>query len=88
MRCEAELPSDQLTARHLQKDLVALLEELPEKEAELLRLRYGIDQPAPMNLSAVARQMGLSRDQARGVERRANAAIRRLSERVIDYLEA
>jgi hypothetical protein len=41
-----------------------------------------------MNLSAVARQMGLSRDQARGVERRANEAIRRLSDRVIDYLEA
>ncbi|QCH14331.1 sigma-70 family RNA polymerase sigma factor [Synechococcus sp. CB0101] len=88
LRCGAQLPSDQLTAAHLQTDLVALLDELPEKEAELLRLRYGIDQPAPMNLSAVARQMGLSRDQARGMERRANAAIRRLSDRVIDYLEA
>jgi RNA polymerase nonessential primary-like sigma factor len=88
LRCGAQLPSDQLTAAHLQTDLVALLDELPEKEAELLRLRYGIDQPAPMNLSAVARQMGLSRDQARGVERRANEAIRRLSDRVIDYLEA
>jgi DNA-directed RNA polymerase sigma subunit (sigma70/sigma32) len=51
-------------------------------------LRYGIDQPAPLNLSAIARQMGISRDQARGVERRAHAAIRRLSQRVIDYLEA
>ncbi|MEN9861832.1 MAG: hypothetical protein RLZZ515_2314 [Cyanobacteriota bacterium] len=88
LRCGAQLPNDQLTAAHLQTDLVALLDELPEKEAELLRLRYGIDQPAPMNLSAVARQMGLSRDQARGMERRANDAIRRLSDRVIDYLEA
>ena len=88
LRCGAQLPSDQLTAAHLQTDLVAVLDELPEKEAELLRLRYGIDQPAPMNLSAVARKMGLSRDQARGVERRANAAIRRLSDRVIEYLEA
>ena len=86
--CDAQLPSDQLTASHLQNDLVALLDELPAQEAELLRLRYGIDQQAPMNLSAVARHMGLSSDKARGVERRANAAIRRLSERVIDYLEA
>ena len=88
LRCGAELPNDRLTAQHLQKDLVALLEELPDKEAELLRLRYGINQPEPMNLSAVARQMGLSRDQARGMERRANAAMRNLSDRVIDYLEA
>ena len=88
LRCEALLPNDQVAARHLQNDLVALLQELPEQEAELLRLRYGIDQPRPMNLSAVARQMGLSRDQARGMERRANAAIRNLSDRVIDYLEA
>ena len=88
LRCGAQLPSDQLAAAHLQSDLVAVLDQLPEREAELLRLRYGIDRPAPMNLCAVARQMGLSRDQARGMERRANAAIRRLSDQVIDYLEA
>lgn len=88
LRCHAQLPSDQLTATHLQNDMSSLLEELTDKEAELLRLRYGINQPAPMNLSAVARHMGLSRDQARGLERRANQAIRRLSDRVIDYIEA
>ena len=88
LRCGAQSPNDLLTARHLQQDLVSLLNELPDQEAELLRLRYGIDQPEPLNLSAVARQMGLSRDQARGVERRASAAIRSLSDRVIDYLEA
>ena len=88
LRCSAQQPQEQLTSRHLQSDLVELLQELPAKEAELLRLRYGLDQAEPMNLCAVARHMGLSRDQARGVERRANAAIRRLSERVIDYLEA
>ena len=88
LRCGAQQPQEQLSSRHLQSDLVARLQELPAKEAELLRLRYGLDQAEPMNLCAVARHMGLSRDQARGVERRANAAIRRLSERVIDYLEA
>jgi hypothetical protein len=31
--------------------------------------------------------MGISRDSARGLERRASAAIRRYSVRVIDYLE-
>ncbi len=88
LRCQAQLPQEQLTSMLLKTDLGALLDELPEAEAELLRLRYGINNAAPMNLSAVARQMGLSRDQARGVERRANAAIRRLSEGMLDYLEA
>ena len=51
-------------------------------------LSFPLTLPGNVDLSAVARQMGLSRDQARGMERRANAAIRRLSDRVIDYLEA
>jgi hypothetical protein len=32
--------------------------------------------------------MGITRDTARGLERRANASIRRLSSRIIDHLEA
>jgi DNA-directed RNA polymerase sigma subunit (sigma70/sigma32) len=65
-----------------------VLAELPSLEAELLRLRYGINQEAPMPLSAVARSMGVTRDTARGIERRANAAVRERSLHVIDYLEA
>jgi hypothetical protein len=40
----------------------------------------------PRNLSAVARSMGISRDTARGMERRALAAVRDLSHRVVDYI--
>ena len=88
LRCSAPPPEDRLAATHLRHDLQRLLEELPAMEAELLRLRYGINRETPMNLCAVARELGITRDTARGIERRANAAIRRLSERVIDYLEA
>ena len=88
LRCSAPPPEDRVAATHLRHDLERLLEELPAMEAELLRLRYGINRETPMNLCAVARELGITRDTARGIERRANAAIRRLSERVIDYLEA
>ena len=88
LRCSAPPPEDRVAATHLRHDLERLLEELPSMEAELLRLRYGINRETPMNLCAVARELGITRDTARGIERRANAAIRRLSERVIDYLEA
>jgi DNA-directed RNA polymerase sigma subunit (sigma70/sigma32) len=41
-----------------------------------------------MTLSAVARSMGVTRDTARGIERRAVAAVRERSQRVVDYLSA
>ena len=65
-----------------------LLNELPKQEAELLRLRYGIAAGKPLSVSSTARQMGDTRDTARGRERRNNALIRRLSVRFIDPLEA
>ena len=88
LRSSATPPAEQLTETHLRQDLDRLLAELPSTEAQLLRLRYGMDGEAPMNLCAAARELGVTRDTARGIERRANAAIRKLSERVIDYLEA
>ena len=72
----------------MQEEIQQLLDELPEQEAELLRLRYGIAAGEPLSLSATARQMGITRDTARGLERRANASIRRLTTRFTDHLEA
>jgi RNA polymerase sigma factor (sigma-70 family) len=71
----------------MQEDIQQLLDELPAQEAELLRLRYGIAAGEPLSLSATARQMGITRDTARGLERRALAAIKNLSQRFMDYLE-
>ena len=88
IRCGTTEPNERLTQQLLGHDLERLLEDLPSQEAELLRLRYGINQPAPMSLSAVARCMGVTRDTARGIERRAVAAVRERSGKVIDYLEA
>ena len=75
VRCESLSPDDRLTMRSLREDLEALLGSLPDAESQLLRLRYGIRRPEPMSLSAVARQMGVTRDTARGIERRAVAAV-------------
>jgi RNA polymerase nonessential primary-like sigma factor len=88
LRCNATQPGDQLTRTLLHQDLEKLLTELPGLEAQLLRLRYGINQPEPMTLSAVARTMGITRDTARGVERRAMAAVQERSQQVVDYIRA
>lgn len=85
--CGAPRPDDRLSRHLLSADLEEVLLELPAQEAELLRLRYGINGQEPMNLSAVARSLGVTRDTARGIERRAVASIRHRSEKVIDYLK-
>lgn len=87
IRCDTHVPEQQLTRQLLSHDLERLLADLPRQEADLLQLRYGINQAAPMSLSAVARSMGVSRDTARGIERRAVAAVRQRSQRVVDYLQ-
>ena len=88
LACEVSKPQEQVDVTLMQEDIHQLLDELPEQEAELLRLRYGIAAGEPLSLSATARQMGITRDTARGLERRANATIRRLSTRFMDHLEA
>ena len=87
MTCEVSKPQELVDATLMQEDIQQLLDELPAQEAELLRLRYGIAAGEPLSLSATARQMGITRDTARGLERRAVAAIKNLSRRFVDYLE-
>jgi RNA polymerase nonessential primary-like sigma factor len=86
--CGGEEPGEGLTRTHMRHDIQDLLKHLPADQAELLKLRYGINAESPMPLSAVARNMGVTRDTARGIERRAINNVKELSERVIDYLEA
>ncbi len=84
--CPISTPQQQMESSLVRQDLHHRLAELPDQEAELLRLRYGIGTAEPLSLSAAARRMGLTRDLARGLERRANASIRRLSIDLVDSL--
>ena len=88
LACQLSRPQEQVTSTLMRQDIQRLLAQLPPQEAELLRLRYGIGESEPLSLSAAARQMGITRDMARGLERRATASIRRLSGEYLDYLEA
>jgi RNA polymerase sigma factor (sigma-70 family) len=88
LACEVSKPQEQVDATLMKKDIHQLLDELPEQEAELLSLRYGIAAGERLNLNSTAHQIEITRDTARDLERRANATIRRLSTRFIDHLEA
>ena len=58
------------------QELLAKIDSLPEREAQIVRLRYGLgDYESPLTLREIGRQMDLSRERVRQLE---HAAIKRL----------
>jgi RNA polymerase primary sigma factor len=57
--------------------LEQVLNALPERERQVLVLRFGLDSGTPRTLEEVGAVMGFSRERARQVERDALAALRR-----------
>jgi RNA polymerase nonessential primary-like sigma factor len=86
LACQRTAPQQQVDRHCLESDVAGLLADLPELQSQFLRLRYGIGSDAPQSLSAVARSLGITRDRARSLERRAMDAVRLRSQRVFDHL--
>jgi RNA polymerase nonessential primary-like sigma factor len=89
---DAELPDDRVDGECLKGDLRALLEQLPELQGRVLKMRYGIpcaDNPEggePMSLTGIGRILGISRDRVRNLERDGLAGLRRISDAVEAYV--
>jgi RNA polymerase nonessential primary-like sigma factor len=91
---DAELPEERVDGECLKGDLRALLEQLPELQGRVLKMRYGIEagepqeSSEPMSLSAIAKQLGMSRDKTRNLERKALEGVRAQSGMLGGYLVA
>lgn len=72
---------DELAARELEGDAQALLAELPEREAEVIRMRFGLGGHRQRTLEEVGARLSLSRERARQLERDALRKLRVASER-------
>ena len=79
-------PDEMVASECLRGDLRALLEQLPELQGRVLRLRYGMEGDEPMSLTSIARSLGMSRDKTRSLERRALEEIRNRSRQLQAYL--
>ena len=85
----AAAPID-VAARHLLASAVSeVLVELSEREQEVVRLRFGLDDGRPRTLEEVGRQFGVTRERIRQIEAKTLAKLRHphRSDRLRDYLE-
>jgi RNA polymerase sigma factor (sigma-70 family) len=60
----------------LRQRVVASLADLPEREAQLLRLRFGLDTDHPHSLQEIGTLFGLSRERVRQLEKLALEKLR------------
>jgi RNA polymerase primary sigma factor len=77
-------------ARHLLTSAVSeVLHELTEREQEVVRLRFGLDDGRPRTLEEVGRSFGVTRERIRQIEAKTLAKLRHphRSDRLRDYLE-
>jgi len=81
-------PEQELTREALHDDLEALLEELTNREAAVIRLRYGLEDDTPQTLSQIGEDLHLSRERVRQIESRALLKLRQPQRRcrVQDYM--
>ena len=52
---DEELPSEKLEISCLKNDLGTLINQLPELQGKVLRLRYGIEEGEPMTLTGISK---------------------------------
>jgi RNA polymerase primary sigma factor len=56
--------------------LSALLDEIDERAAKILKLRYGLEGEDPMTLKEIGKRIGLTRERVRQIEHEALAKLR------------
>jgi len=79
-------PDNYVERESLRTDLQSLLKELPEKQRQVMILRYGLEDGQEMSLASISKRMDLSREQIRQLERQAMDYLRKRKARMQEYL--
>jgi RNA polymerase primary sigma factor len=86
---QALSPDEAAAKVMLRQQLEAVLSTLSEREAEVLRMRYGLDDDPPRTLEDVGKALGVTRERVRQIEVKALRKLRHpsRSKKLKDYLE-
>jgi RNA polymerase primary sigma factor len=74
----ARPPEAEAMAAEETRETLALLERLGGREATVLRLRFGLEGQDPLALQEIGQRLGVTRERARQIEKRALQNLREL----------
>lgn len=70
------VPAQAATSESLKNAINGVLDEMPPREAQVLRMRFGIGMPSDHTLEEVGRQFGVTRERIRQIEAKALRKLR------------
>jgi RNA polymerase nonessential primary-like sigma factor len=85
---ESQLPETILERQCIKEDMREMISDLPEMQAAVVSMRYGIgdDILEPMSMTAIGQVLNMSRDRVRTLEHKALRELRSHSDQVSEYL--
>ncbi len=85
---DTQIPEEILEAMCIKEDIRNLIGDLPEMQASVISMRYGIghEMLEPMSMTAIGQVLNMSRDRVRTLEQKALKALREHSAKINEYL--
>ncbi|MGY6500278.1 MAG: RNA polymerase sigma factor RpoD [Acidimicrobiales bacterium] len=87
---QAEAPAEMAAKRMLNEAVIAALDELNDREKQVVRLRFGLEDGQARTLEEVGREFGVTRERIRQIESKTLAKLRHphRSQKLRDYLDS
>jgi RNA polymerase nonessential primary-like sigma factor len=85
---ETQLPEMILERNCIKEDMREMIRELPEMQAAVISMRYGIGEEIlePMSMTAIGQLLNMSRDRVRTLEHKALRGLKENGNQVSEYL--
>ncbi len=75
---QAPQPQQELVRQELRQTLEALLDKLPQRQQQVLRLHFGMDGESGCSLEEIGQRLGISKERVRQIERQAMDKLKEL----------